>query len=453
MNKLNPYGVGRFYFTSSILVTACLVVVVPFGVGGCASGPDGSSDFAGTAGVATGGAGSGGDGGSSGAPHEGGQPTPNSGGEQAAGGTAGGAASQGGSASASSGSAGISGGGTGGTGALHCDEPKPIKTTASGLPLLETNPGAPVALYLDFDGGSYGGTQYVGYNSSGSQTTFEAGEGDEIRRAVAFVDRYYAMFDINVTTDDDVRRASKAWGWIVISEDYSGGRGSTSRSSIGTPAEPKAICGADSVRDSDRSRRIAHELGHNFGLFHSGVWERGVFHKWEDWHGWDRVYGPIMGGGGEGDRNGWSNGFYDGDNEADTQDDMEIIRARVEELGGRNSGWRVDDFPEGAPAALCQGSAGSLFRKGILGSPTDEDSFEFAWGGGSLTLEAIIPEVSAALLDVDILLDGTSVLRTSTPTKDATRATSVLATGNYQLRVKSRGGYGEIGAYEVRVGP
>ena len=118
-------------------------------------------------------------------------------------------------------------------------------------------------------------------------------------------------------------------------------------------------------------RSSLHELGHNFTLDHSGVWDNGSFYKWEDWPQWDGVYGPIMGGGGEGQRNGWSFGAHSEDMTTN-QDTMEIIRQRVIEVGGSSSGWREDDFVN--PAPLCQGQ-GELYREAILGEPDDEDRF------------------------------------------------------------------------------
>ena len=184
---------------------------------------------------------------------------------------------------------------------------------------------------------------------------------------------------------------------------------------------------------------MAHELGHNFTLDHSGVWSGGEFYKWEDWPDWDGEYGPIMGGGGEGERNGWSLGAHSG-NAVTDQDTMAIIRQRIMEVGGNGDGWRHDDFV--GPAALCQGD-GEFYRDGILGRPDDEDRFTFSWGGGDLTVEARIPEVSAALLQLDLYRDGNRV--------GGEGRTAGLPTGDYELRVRSRGGYAEIGAYGVAV--
>lgn len=345
-------------------------------------------------------------------------------------------------------------GGTAGMGAVppidnpvDCDTSPTIGFAPSGLPLMQSNPGAPVALFLDFDGGVYlssssGDQPFVGYSNDADFSTFNTTEQQDIIRSFTFVARYFAMFDVNVTTDDAVRQATGKWGWILISEGASGGRGSLSRSAIGTPAGARSYVGSSTIRSSDRSRRVAHELGHNFTLEHSGVWDGATFYKWEDWPEWDGVYGTVMGGGGEGERNGWGYGAHSGDQFTD-QDSMEIIRQRVLGVGGEGDGWREDDFAD--PTALCAGDGGELYREGILGSPGDQDSFLFDWPGGAITVEAQIPEVSAALLDLQVL----PVEQDAMPV--AGGGTTNLAVGRYELRVSSQGGYGEIGAYRVSV--
>ena len=188
---------------------------------------------------------------------------------------------------------------------VACAPAPEVQYAASGLPLIETHPGAPVVLYIAYGGGLYEGsssdTQYGGYNRSGSIDTYDAAEQQDIELSMMHLGHYFAMFDVNVTSDAAVRDAAEAWGWILITEDGSGGSGVQSAAAIGTPANARSWSSGSTVRseNGDRSRRIAHELGHNFRLEHSGVWDSGMFYKWEDWPEWDRVYGPIMGGGGD----------------------------------------------------------------------------------------------------------------------------------------------------------
>ncbi len=335
---------------------------------------------------------------------------------------------------------------SGEVGPIECPARPAPTLDATGLPLLESNPGAPVALYLDFNGGTYGSSSgprnYSGYNRPGSSSaTFDATEQADIVRSWEHVTRYYAMFDVNVTTSDDVRRASNAWGWILVTEDASGG--SASLDGIGRNANAKAYCGAASVRDADRSRRIAHELGHNFTLEHSGVWEGSTFYKWEDWPAWDRVYGPIMGGGGEGRRNGWARGRHEGDPNTE-QDEIRIIRDRIVAAGGRGDGWHADDFATATPARLCASATGPT-RSGVIERFGDEDSFWLDWSGGTVTIATSAPEVSSAIVEGDVMQGANRLGGFDQPLS--------LPRGVYVLRVRSRGDYTELGAYSLRVVP
>ena len=274
----------------------------------------------------------------------------------------------GGSGASIGGSGGLGGGqGGGGVAPVVCDDTPTVSYGPSGLPLVESNPGAPIALFIDMDGGTYHShssdtyTDYTGYNRNGSPDTFDEEEQADILQCFDYMTQYFAMFDVNVTTDDAKRQTAVGWGWILITEEESGGKGSLGSTAIGQEPHARAYAGASTVRSSDRCRRVAHELGHNFQLEHSGVWEGSTFYKWEDWPDWDGVYGAIMGGGGKGQRNGWSFGQHEGDPNG-MQDAMAIIRQRVIDVGGSALGWREDDFPDTTAAPLCDDGT-TLYRK------------------------------------------------------------------------------------------
>lgn len=337
-----------------------------------------------------------------------------------------------------------------------------------GLPLLTSNPGAGLVLFVDFDGGTYSGTSYTGYY------TGTAAERANIVKSFNHLVQYFAMFDVSLTTDASKTGAAsgaKNWGWIVVTPDYSGGNGKYE--GIGERTEPGAVCGSATLTSRDRSRRIAHELGHNMNLYHDGLFEAPstqdltagtdtsgdsctsddslCFFKFEDSAGWDGKYGSIMGGGGEGERNGWGLALYDpghggtADN-SNLQDEMDKVRLAALEKGGStaNKGWAIDDHADTELAPLCVDSAKRRYVVGVLGHPDDVDLFSLVWGGGDLNLTWSALDVSAALLDIDVYQNGAKI---------GDERITALAAGAYEIRVKSTGEYGALGYYRLDVDP
>ncbi len=376
-----------------------------------------------------------------------------SGGANGTGGLAGTGATASGTGASSSTGATSGTGATNGTGGsagaglspVACDDPFEDPTTyGSALPLLTSNPGAGLVLFVDYDGGTYSGTSYPGYYTGTEE------QAQNIVKSFNYLKQYYAMFDLSVTTDiSKIGAASDAenWGWIVVTPDYSGGVGKYG--SIGQLTEPRSVCSDTTMTNSDRSRRIVHELGHNMDLYHDGLFENGSFCKFEDCATWDGQYGSIMGGGGEGERNGWGLALYDPDHggtddPSNMQDEMAKVRKVVREKGlsTANDGWSTDDHPGAAPSPLCLGDGGALYRIGVLNSPDDVDTFSLDWPGGALSVTWSAPGVSAALVDLEIYQNGTKV-------GDDTVANA--SAGTYEIRVKSNGEYGAIGYYRIDV--
>ncbi|MFK7827105.1 MAG: hypothetical protein AB8G05_23380 [Oligoflexales bacterium] len=172
--------------------------------------------------------------------------------------------------------------------------PPNVEMRSDGLPLLESNKDAPVALFLDFDGGTYYGYDdvYGPADLDGDESSFNSNEATRIYNAYMHVVKAFAPFNVNVTTVESVARASQQWAWLIISDDYSktGGKGKISifdRSKYrnGRPREATALAGAQAIlrpRSYEEGYLLIHELGHNLGLEHGGLFKGKKFLEYSD---------------------------------------------------------------------------------------------------------------------------------------------------------------------------
>jgi hypothetical protein len=127
----------------------------------------------------------------------------------------------------------------------------------AGLPSLNSFPGAPAAIFLDFSGN---GT-YLPYDEDGNNTSFNASEQSNITKAWEHMSTYFAPFNVNVTTV--LPSVPMAWGLITNSVTGAGWSyvNVFPNSSSGAP---RSFNPAGDARG--RQSGIAHEIGHNFGL-------------------------------------------------------------------------------------------------------------------------------------------------------------------------------------------
>ncbi len=163
--------------------------------------------------------------------------------------------------------------------------------SSTGLPLWESRPGAKVALFLDFDGGRYDSQDYRGIDRDGNRSRFGTDEQTAIIRAALEVVEGYKGFNINVTTSETAMRKAPKWGWILITDDegssgeaYVGVIGGSSQCS-GSSCYPMGFAGSTAVfapPSAQRGYLLIHELGHQFGLNHSGLYKNGVFYEWSE---------------------------------------------------------------------------------------------------------------------------------------------------------------------------
>ncbi|MGP6176036.1 Ig-like domain-containing protein [Microbacterium sp. A196] len=214
-------------------------------------------------------------------------------------------------------------------------EGAPIPST----PAAGSRPGAPVTVYLDFDGETLTGTQWNAYAEIPS-LAFAAGTVPDKAAVWAAVSEDYAPFNVNVTTTrpspDALYKTSigdnEYGAHVIITDSYTdvlpaaaGSGGIAWVNAVGSEYMSGALVFTEgSGGDAKKIAEIAsHESGHNFGLGHDGIAGSTDGEYYIPTQG---LWAPIMGAGYYTPVTQWSAGGYAG--ATNTQDDLATITDR-----------------------------------------------------------------------------------------------------------------------------
>ncbi len=291
-----------------------------------------------------------------------------------------------------------------------------VAPTEAQYPLSETfalhsRPGAPRVVFLDFDGYDATGSGWdhdghpmvaAPYDADGDPTTFSDTERATIQDIWRRVAEDYAVFDIDVTTEDP---GSDAIGRATSSDQNYGTRlVVTPTNTYGCSCGGVAYVGVFDAIGSNHdyyqpawvytfgvgtgSKTIAeaasHEIGHNLGLSHDGTSTSGYYAGQGDW-------APIMGVGYYQPLTQWSRGEYADAN--NPEDDFAV-------MGSHGATLLADDHGD-TPADATALTGPDLDVSGMISTAADRDAFSFSTTGGDVTLHATPATVSP---DLDIEL-------------------------------------------------
>jgi hypothetical protein len=395
-------------------------------------------------------------------------------------------------------------------------KPKPINgkqnvtaTTLTVLPAVDTfklhsRPNSTKKVFLDFDGHDITGTAWnsggaaiyraVAFDTDGSPTSFSTDERARIAEVWHRVAEDYALFDIDVTTEEPAF-FNATTGRIVFTKDvdaagiampaqgaggvaYVGVFGAVNYATYYSPA----LVYSGNLGPNHppyMAEAASHEFGHNLGLSHDGVLDGQQNPKCLGSTGYFCglgtgfvSWGPIMGVGYYTNVTEWSKGEYPSAN--NTQDDISIISSKLllindgddgsfltaQPLAVEIDGSVLSTTPQNDPS-----NADSV-NKGIIESRTDVDSFWFDSGAGNISLK-VEPAWAAyyrsstrgANLDIEAkLYDQAGNLLTSNDSTSETNATvsATIPAGRYYLTVGGVGNtvtpysdYGSLGEYFI----
>lgn len=350
----------------------------------------------------------------------------------------------------------------------------------SGLPMLDSNPNAPVTIHLDFTGNFIGDWWYNSGNSSvhyynlttpvfslDNVATFNTDEQNLIREIWARVAEDFSPFNVNVSTAYygtfengkalKVNIGGSNMDWL--------GENSSGFASIGSFADnaPNQVFVFDlaawaraGVTDGDGNLLNAaaaiattatHEAGHAFGLRHHA---RYAFDgtKITDYDPGTNGWTPIMGDNLAGDRTTWDAGPTDL-GAGTMQDDVAVLARSIDGFG-----LRADDFSNSRSTAfsLQSNEVGLYTGKGIIEQRLDYDVFKFTTQGGTVSITVNAAKFGPNLVPVAELYSTAGFVSSATGGNwTQSIITKNLPAGTYYLQVRGFQDHGSMGQYTFSI--
>ncbi len=244
---------------------------------------------------------------------------------------------------------------------------------------LESLPGAPGIIYLDFDGEVVSGTRWVG----GGQINAESPNfsDEKILNIWKIMAEDFRPFNLNVTTRRDLFDAAprnrRMMCIFTSTNDAAPGSGGVAylRSfSSNSFDDPCWVYNIGSTRAAGETG--SHEVGHTLGLSHDSKGST-------EYYGGHGKWSPIMGWSASKQIGQWSKGEFEGANQ--TQDDIAVIGDNRNGVGFQNDDHGNDINTATSLKVDSEGEVDPDQNFGLINSQGDKDVFSFVTETGDVS--------------------------------------------------------------------
>jgi hypothetical protein len=329
------------------------------------------------------------------------------------------------------------------------------------VPEYNSNTGAPVTVYLDFDGdvtptwGTYHPNTTPAYSTDTDVNDFSGAELINIQKIWSGVAEKFSPFKINVTTaaapatlpDNGAVRVvigGSSLTWVGVPAGGIASIGGFYNTSPNTTFVFPAQLGNGLAKPV--AEACSHESGHAFGLQHQSTFDANGA-KTAEYNPGTSAKAPIMGNSYLPTRGMWWNGLNSIGN---GQDDLSFLTS----TGFNRPGllYRDDDHGNTIATAttLAADASYGINLTGIIAQTSDVDMFAFTTPGGIASLRAdVAPD--APMLDLKFTLQRSNgqMLANMDTSSLGEIINTQLDPGTYYLGVLSKGLYGDIGQYII----